>query len=107
MKKLTLKILAFLICGIVTLGSIGVLMDEKTVSVSADASDIEVVIVTDENREKWYNTPSSSNSTETYNPASRIWQGIPAIEKTGNRLWVTFMAGGTTEPHDDNYIVLS
>ena len=106
MKKFALKTLAFLICAIVTLGITGVFMGEKIV-VSADASDIEVVIVTDANREKWYNTPISSNSTETYNPASRIWQGIPAIEKTGDRLWVTFMAGGNTEPHDDNYIVLS
>ena len=107
MKKFTKKTLLLLLCGLVTFGCLGNLLTKEPTPVSADESDIEVVIVTDANREKWFKTPISSESTETYDPTTRIWQGIPAIEKTGNRLWVTFMAGGNTEPHDDNYIVLS
>lgn len=107
MNKMIKKTLLLLICGMVIFGSLGVFANKAPTTVSADESDIEVVIVTDANRDKWYNTTISSNIDETYDPTNRIWQGIPAIEKTGNRLWVTFMAGGHTEPHDDNYIVLA
>lgn len=70
------------------------------------AADVEVVVVTDANRNLWYNTPISSGTDETYDPASRVWQGIPTIECSGDRLWAAWMAGGLTEPSDDNYIVV-
>lgn len=38
----------------------------------------------------------------------RQWQGIPGIERASNgRLWVTFFSGGSKEPHEDNYILLT
>ncbi|MDF2724187.1 MAG: BNR/Asp-box repeat protein, partial [Paenibacillus sp.] len=38
--------------------------------------------------------------------ATRLWQGIPGIERAGNgRLWATFYSGGDDEG-DDNYVVL-
>ena len=39
---------------------------------------------------------------------NRPWQGIPGIERAGNgRLWCTFYAGGPTEPHPQNHILLT
>ena len=38
----------------------------------------------------------------------RLWQGIPAIERTANgRLWCAFFSGGPKEPDPQNYILLS
>ena len=66
------------------------------------AADVEVVVVTDANRNLWYNTPISSGTDETYDPASRVWQGIPTIECSGDRQWAAWMAGRPTDPSDDN-----
>lgn len=35
------------------------------------------------------------------------WQAIATIEVTGKRIWASWMAGGTTEPDPENYIVLT
>lgn len=50
-------------------------------------------------------------AVRTYTVATkenRQWQGIPAIERTGNgRLWCAFFSGGPKEPDPDNVILLS
>ena len=43
---------------------------------------------------------------KTYATETRIWQGIPGIERAKNgRLWATWYSGGKTEG-PDNYVVL-
>ena len=39
---------------------------------------------------------------------TRLWQGIPGIERAANgRLWVVFFSGGFQEPHEDNCILIT
>ncbi len=71
------------------------------------ANDVDVVIITDSNREKWFNTRLPNNdTTETYHPASRTFQAMPTIECTGNRLWAGIWTGGVTEPDPNSYCVV-
>lgn len=47
------------------------------------------------------------NLGEEYRPEKRKWQGVPSIEKTGNRLWAAWMTGGKYEPCIKNYGILA
>jgi hypothetical protein len=38
--------------------------------------------------------------------ATRLWQGCPALARTGKRLWAAAYTGGDCEPRPDNYCVL-
>ena len=40
-------------------------------------------------------------------PATRKWQGVPTIEKTGHRLWAAWFSGGKYEPCIHNYAILA
>ncbi len=42
-----------------------------------------------------------------YHLSSRMWQGVPSIEKTGNRIWAAWFSGGKYEPCIHNYGVLA
>lgn len=46
-------------------------------------------------------------STETYQPSSRKFQRMPSILWVGNRVYAAWTAGGITEPHRDNHVVLA
>jgi hypothetical protein len=61
----------------------------------------------------WSNQPGvldktiASDTTETYNPNERKWNGLPAITITpGGRLWAVWMTGGMLEPDKHNYNVM-
>jgi hypothetical protein len=42
-----------------------------------------------------------------YASESRLWQGIPSIERSqSGRLWATFFSGGVKEPEIENYVLL-
>ncbi|MBQ2613709.1 MAG: exo-alpha-sialidase [Clostridia bacterium] len=38
---------------------------------------------------------------------NRKWQGVPSIEKTGNRLWSAWFTGGKYEPSIENHAVVA
>ena len=42
-----------------------------------------------------------------YLKAEDGWKAIATIEVTGKRIWAAWMAGGSSEPDPDNYVVLS
>jgi len=42
-----------------------------------------------------------------YCSESRRWQGVPSIEKTGNRLWAAWFSGGNYEPSTENYAIIA
>ena len=47
------------------------------------------------------------STTETYNPSTRRWHGMPYITRTDEgRLWVSYGVGGYLEPDNLNYAVL-
>lgn len=46
-------------------------------------------------------------SNETYRPTSRKFQRMPSVLWVGNRVYAAWTAGGITEPHRDNYVVLA
>lgn len=41
-----------------------------------------------------------------YLPENRTYAAMPSVEVTGSRIWATWTAGGDTEPHDENYIIV-
>jgi hypothetical protein len=46
--------------------------------------------------------------TRAFDPASRLWQGIPGLERTAKgRLYVSWFTGGPKEPAPENAVVLS
>lgn len=47
------------------------------------------------------------NPDKKYRLESRMWQGVPAIEKTGNRIWAAYFSGGKYEPCIHNYGILA
>ena len=47
------------------------------------------------------------NPDENYWLSSRMWQGVPGIERTGKRLWTTWFSGGKYEPCIHNYGILA
>lgn len=48
-----------------------------------------------------------SGGQETYLPSDRVWQGCPNVIVTERRIWAAWYSGGTTEPRDQNYCVIS
>ncbi len=42
-----------------------------------------------------------------YSIGSRMWHGVPAIEKTGDRLWAAWFSGGKYEPCIHNYAIVA
>jgi len=53
------------------------------------------------------NSPIDPRTTETYKPSDRIWQGLPSVVKFGNRLWAVYQTGGSSEPVQYNYAVIT
>ncbi|HEY8389569.1 MAG TPA: sialidase family protein, partial [Clostridia bacterium] len=51
-------------------------------------------------------TKLSSDTSETYDPATRYFQSMPSVEVTGNRIWAAMTVGGYTEPDANNYITI-
>ena len=50
--------------------------------------------------------PLNTTPDETYFRKSRLWQGIPGIERTyGGRFWRCFFSGGNDEG-PDNYVAV-
>lgn len=47
------------------------------------------------------------NPDTTYAKNTRLWQGCPSIEKTGDRLWGAWFSGGAREPDKGNYGIVS
>jgi len=47
------------------------------------------------------------NTTETYHPNNRKFQRMSSIIQYGHRIYAAWTAGGDTEPHKDNYIVVA
>lgn len=102
MKRLSVALALVMLAALV-----GVLFPSANEASAFDASSFKIIKVTDENRAEVFATAISSSTTETYNPADRLWNGIPHIEVTaGGRLFAVWYTGGTNEPHDDNYMVL-
>jgi hypothetical protein len=54
-----------------------------------------------------YNGKTYIPKLETYNPADRIWQGLPSVVKVGKRIWVCWYTGGLQEPDPFNYTVMA
>ncbi len=42
-----------------------------------------------------------------YRLESRMWQGVPSVEKTGKRIWMAYFSGGKYEPCHHNYGILA
>lgn len=42
-----------------------------------------------------------------FHDENRLWQGIPSIEKVGNRLWAAWYSGGPNEPGWGNFTLYS
>lgn len=55
----------------------------------------------------WGATHTYVPARETYKPSDRIWEGLPAVVKVGNRIWCAWYTGGTGEPRQFNYVPLS
>ena len=47
------------------------------------------------------------NPSATYDKNTRLWQGCPSIEKTGQRYWGAWFSGGTREPDQGNYGIVA
>lgn len=47
------------------------------------------------------------NPGPPYAKNSRLWQGCPSIEKTGERYWGAWFSGGVREPDKGNYSIIS
>lgn len=47
------------------------------------------------------------NTDETYHPLDRKFQRMSSIVQVGSRIYAAWTAGGNTEPHVDNYIVVA
>lgn len=47
------------------------------------------------------------NPDKKYHLSSRMWQGVPSVEKTGKRIWAAFFSGGKYEPCIHNYGILA
>jgi hypothetical protein len=47
------------------------------------------------------------NTEETYKPSDRKFQRMSSIVQYGSRIYAAWTAGGDTEPHVDNYIVVA
>ena len=47
------------------------------------------------------------NPGDKYKLASRMWQGAPSMEKTGNRIWAAWFSGGVYEPSSENYGIIA
>lgn len=47
------------------------------------------------------------NPDKKYSVEYRMWQGVPAIEKTGKRIWAAYFSGGKYEPCVHNYGILA
>lgn len=47
------------------------------------------------------------NPNEKYFVEHRMWQGVPGLEVTGNRIWAAWFSGGKYEPCINNYGVVA
>lgn len=47
------------------------------------------------------------NPDKKYFLESRMWQGVPSVEKTGKRIWAAFFSGGKYEACIHNYGILA
>lgn len=75
---------------------------------SASVGSVIVVKVTDSNRDRLFSTKVRSDTSETYNPRNRTFEGVPSIARTqGGRLYAMWQTGGTNEPQLANYFVVA
>ncbi|HEY8390376.1 MAG TPA: hypothetical protein VIL26_05440, partial [Clostridia bacterium] len=97
MKRLLVFVIALLLIG----GSLVMGVNYNNVK-AGHLDPANVIIVTDQNRESLYRTKLSSDTSETYDPATRYFQSMPSVEVTGNRIWAAMTVGGYTEPDANN-----
>lgn len=58
-------------------------------------------------RAQWKLPKLNTSPGPEYSSKSRLWQGIPGIERAPNgRLWATWYSGGKREPSEHNYVLL-
>lgn len=91
MKRLFIIIIVFMIFPIINI----------------NANQLESEVINAVLNPKILNEKLNKNTDETYHPLDRKFQRMATIIKTGKRIYASWTAGGDTEPHIDNYVVVA